>query len=106
MSLHRILRTAFATLLLLVALPAAAWAVNVQSLDFGKNSQVWYVEDHTLPMIAMSVTLPSGSAYDPADRPGLAAFAAALLDEGAGKMNAQAFQSAASGSRFRPAATT
>ena len=51
--------------------PAAArQAVNVKSLDMGKNVQVWYVEDHTLPMIAMTAALPAGSAYDPKDKAG------------------------------------
>lgn len=75
-------------------LPATASAVNVKSLDMGKNVQVWYVEDHTLPMIAMSASLPAGSAYDPKDKAGLAAFTADLLNEGAGNLSSQAYQSA------------
>ncbi len=47
-----------------------------------------------VPMIAMSASLPAGSAYDPQGKEGLAAIAAALLDEGAGKMNSDAFHTA------------
>ncbi len=94
MSARRALRIALAALAFVVALPAFAWALDIQTLDAGKGLEVWYVTDHSLPMIAMSATLPAGSAYDPAGKDGLAAFAAALMDEGAGKMNAQAFQSA------------
>jgi zinc protease len=91
--MRAIFRIALAALALAM-LPSLAWAVDVKTLDFGKSAEVWYVEDHTLPMIAMSASLPAGSAYDPANKAGLAAFAAALLDEGAGNMRAEAFQSA------------
>jgi zinc protease len=69
-----------------------ALAVDVHAFNLAKGEQVWYVSDHTLPMIAMSAAIPAGSAYD--SKPGLAAFAAALLDQGAGKLNANAFQTA------------
>jgi zinc protease len=45
-------------------------------------------------MVAMSVSLPAGSAYDPVGKEGLSAITAALLDEGAGDMNANAFKQA------------
>jgi zinc protease len=77
-----------------VLLPGAAFAINVQTIDTGKGAEIWYVSDHSLPMIAMSATLPAGSAYDPAGKAGLASFAASLLDEGAGTLRSQAFQSA------------
>jgi zinc protease len=73
----------------------------VKSLDMGKNVQVWYVEDHTLPMIALTAALPAGSAYDPKDKPGLAAFTADLLNEGAGNLNSQEFQAALSNKAIR-----
>src|SRR5262249_49121536 len=81
--------------------PVAAEAVNAKMLDMGKNVQVWYVEDHTLPMIAMTAALPAGSAYDPRDKPGLAAFTADLLNEGAGSLNSQAYQAALSNKAIR-----
>ena len=93
MSMRRLARAAIAALVF-VAVPSFAWAIDIQTLDAGKGEQVWYVEDHTLPMIAMAATLPAGSSYDPANKAGLASFAASLLDEGAGKMKSQAFQSA------------
>ncbi len=74
---------------------------SVKTLDMGKDVQVWYVEDHTLPMIAMTAALPAGSAYDPRKKPGLAAFTADLLNEGAGNLNSQAYQSALSNKAIR-----
>jgi zinc protease len=47
-----------------------------------------------VPIVALVAALPAGSAYDPAARPGLASFAAALIDEGAGKLDSRAFHEA------------
>lgn len=85
--------TLFASLLL--ALPSRpAFALGVIALPAPKGEEVWYVSDHTLPIIAMTVALPAGSAYDPANKPGLANFAAQLIDEGAGDLRSDAFQTA------------
>jgi zinc protease len=69
-------------------------AATVKVLPAPAGETVWYAEDHSLPMIAMSAAFPSGSAYDPRGKDGLAAFAAALLDEGAGDLNSKAFHEA------------
>jgi zinc protease len=76
----------------LVVAPAAA--AEIKSLDLGKTVEVWFSEDHTVPIVAFTISLPAGSGYDPASKAGLATFAAALLDEGAGTMNSRAFQEA------------
>ena len=94
MNLRRLVSAALAAFAFLVIVPASALAVDVQTLSAAKGEEVWYVEDHSLPMIAMSATLPAGSEYDPVGKAGLAAFAAALFDEGAGKLNAEAFKKA------------
>ncbi|HEX3431830.1 MAG TPA: pitrilysin family protein [Rhizomicrobium sp.] len=85
-------RSLGSSLFFLFALSCPALALDVQSLAAPKNQEVWYVSDHTLPMIVMTVALPAGSAYDPPGKPGLANFAAQLLDEGAGNLRADAFQ--------------
>jgi zinc protease len=96
---------AWRTLLLALASAAlfsgAANAVDVKTLKMPKGEEVWYVSDHTLPMIAMSASLPAGSAYDPRNKPGLSAFTASLLDEGAGNLNATAYQTALSNRAIR-----
>ena len=96
----KVLRLLAATVVALFA-ASRANALDVQALNLAKGQEVWLVTDHTLPMIAMAVALPAGSAYDPKDKPGLAAFAADLLDEGAGKLNATAFQTALSNRAIR-----
>jgi len=48
-------------------------------------------------MIALTASLPAGSAYDPSAKAGLAALAAYLLDEGAGNLDSAAFHTALAG---------
>ena len=103
MMLRRIFLAVVPVLLLLC--PVAAQAVTVQTLDMGRGAQIWYVEDHTLPMVAMTVALPAGSAYDPSGKAGLSAFAAAMLDEGAGPYNSAGYQAALNGRAIRLAAS-
>jgi len=79
----------------------AAHAADVRALPAPKGEEVWYVSDHTLPMIAMTVAIPAGSGYDPRGKFGLAEFAASLLDEGAGGLNATAYQTALSNRAIR-----
>jgi len=92
MKAHRI----FSALLFALALAPAAHAVDVKNVAFGKGREVWFVEDHTLPMISMVVSFPAGSGYDPDGKDGLAAFAADMLNEGAGKYDSTAYQTALS----------
>jgi zinc protease len=94
-----------AAIVVAAAFPFAAQALDVQSLQLGRGQDVWFVIDHTLPMIAMTAALPAGSAYDPREKPGLASFAADLLDEGAGKLRATDFQTALSNRAIRLSVT-
>ncbi len=81
-------------LALAVASTVSASAADIKNLDLGKNAQVWFAEDHTVPIVAVVAALPAGSAYDPNGKPGLATFAASLMDEGAGGMDSRAFHEA------------
>ena len=87
-------RFILALLLACVAFAPAQAALSVKRIDIGKTIDVWFAEDHTLPIVAMSFSFPAGSAYDPGDKPGLAGFAASLIDEGAGNLNSRAFHGA------------
>jgi len=69
-------------------------AATIENIDLGKNATVWFAEDHTVPVIAFSISLPAGSAYDPAGKAGLASFAASMMDEGAGNLSSKAFHEA------------
>lgn len=77
----------------LVSAPAAR-AADVRAIDLGKKVEVWIAEDHSVPMVAFNISLPAGSAHDPAGKEGLAGFAASLMDEGAGQLDSKAFHEA------------
>jgi len=67
---------------LVAVFAARAQAANIQAVDLGKNAEVWFAEDHTVPIIAFNISMPAGSAYDPAGKAGLATFAGAMMEEG------------------------
>ena len=90
-------RRVFAILAFALASMAPADAAAIKSLDIGKGREVWFAEDHTVPIVAAVFSFPAGSAYDPADKAGLATFAASLMDEGAGGLNSSAFHQALAG---------
>ncbi len=80
--------------LLFAACAAPSFAADIKTIDLGPQAQVWFAEDHTVPIVAFSISLPAGSAYDPAGKAGLAAFTAAMIDEGAGNLDSRAFHEA------------
>ena len=55
---------------------------------------VYFVEDHSVPLLSLSIIIEGGAATDPAGKAGLARLTMALLDEGAGELDALAFQQA------------
>jgi zinc protease len=72
--------------------PAAAPAAKIERIVTPGGIEIWHVRDDTLPMVSMEFGFLGGSAQDPADKSGVAAMMAALLDEGAGELDARAFQ--------------
>lgn len=81
-----------AFVLCLVAFVPPAAAVQIEKVTAG-GIEAWLVEDHANPIISVRVAFRgAGSSSDPADKAGLARMAAALLDEGAGDLDSQAFQ--------------
>ncbi len=83
----------FLSLVILVfAAPTPARAVEVQRVVSPGGIEAWLVEDHMLPIIALSFSLPGGAATDPAGKEGLANMVSGLLDEGAGDLDSQAFR--------------
>ena len=78
-----------AVALALWALPAGA--VEVQRVT-GGGVEAWLVEEHRTPIVTVSVAFRGGAATDPEGRGGRAAMTMALLTEGAGALDAQAFQ--------------
>jgi zinc protease len=70
----------------------SASAIEIKEVTSPGGITAWLVEDHTIPLIAMQFTFAGGSAAEPADRQGVTNFLAGMLDEGAGDLDSQAFQ--------------
>ena len=65
--------------------PPAPYAPPVPEVFVTKGGvTVWLVERHSLPYLAMTFSIPSGSSSDPKGKAGLAFETADMLDEGAG----------------------
>lgn len=80
-----------ATFVASVALPSPARAVHIQEVRSPGGIVAWLVEEHGIPVVALEATFRGGAALDPAGKEGLANMAAALLDEGAGELESQAY---------------
>lgn len=81
-----------ATSTLVFAVMAPAQAVEIQRVVSPGGVEAWLVEDHTLPIIALSFSLSGGAVTDPVGKEGLANMVSGLLDEGAGDLDSQAFR--------------
>ncbi len=67
-------------------------AVEVQEVISPGGINAWLAEDHTIPLMALEIIFVGGSSTDPEDKLGSAYLMTGLLDEGAGQMDAAAFQ--------------
>jgi zinc protease len=88
----RRLAGALLALIVLLVLPAAARAVDVQRVVSPGGIEAWLVETHSLPIVAMEFAFAGGAAQDPPGLPGVASFTSVTVDEGAGDLDSQAFQ--------------
>jgi zinc protease len=92
-SILRVLMLCAATLVGAATIGASsAHAITIQEVKSKGGITAWLVEEHAIPLIAMSFSFEGGSAADPADKPGLAHFLSGMLDEGAGELDSNAFQ--------------
>lgn len=74
------------------AFAAAGKVLDVRTIRSPGGIEAWLVEDHTVPVVSMSFSFEGGLAYDPPGKPGTGRLVSMLLDEGAGDMDSQAFQ--------------
>nr|MCU0732784.1 hypothetical protein [Hyphomonas sp.] len=81
-----------AALIILLALNRPAEAMQIKTVKSPGGIEAWLVEDHSNPMMAMRFSFEGGSAQDPAGKEGVANFVSSMLDEGAGELDAAAFQ--------------
>ncbi len=91
MTLSRRAAVALIAVSFIAPLPAFA-AAKIQKLVSPGGIEAWFVQDATVPLVAMEYSFDGGAAQDPADRPGVAGMVAGLLDEGAGDLDSKAFR--------------
>lgn len=80
-------------LLLLLALPARA-EVQVQTVTSPGGLTAWLVEEPSIPFVALELRFRGGTSLDAPGRRGAVNLMAALIEEGAGDLDAQAFAEA------------
>ncbi|MDP6953477.1 MAG: pitrilysin family protein [Alphaproteobacteria bacterium] len=94
-------RLFLAAIVLAVFALRPAGAVEVQRVVSPGGIEAWLVEEHAVPIVSMRFVFRGGSALDPVGKEGLAELASGLLNEGAGDMDALAFQKALDDSAVR-----
>jgi zinc protease len=76
----------------LVASHPAAAETNIERFVTPSGIEVWLVRDTAVPLIAVNFGFRGGSTQDLPEKGGTANMMASLLDEGAGELDARAFQ--------------
>jgi len=66
-------------------------AAKIEHLVSPGGIEAWFVQDATVPLIAMEYAFGGGAAQDPAGKPGVANMVASLIDEGSGDLDSKAF---------------
>ena len=66
-------------------------AAKIQHLVSPGGIEAWFVQDATVPLIAMEYAFGGGATQDPADKPGVGNLVADLLDEGSGELDSKTF---------------
>ncbi|MBW8855403.1 MAG: insulinase family protein, partial [Bradyrhizobium sp.] len=79
-----------AALALATVSPSQA-AAKIQHLTSPGGIEAWFVQDATVPLIAMEYSFAGGSAQDPKDKSGVANLVGDLLDEGSGDLDSKTF---------------
>ena len=74
----------------LASAPSEA-ATKIQRLVSPGGIEAWFVQDATVPLIAMEYAFSGGAAQDPAGKSGVGNMVASLLDEGSGELDSKAF---------------
>ncbi len=72
----------------------ASTGARIQRIVSPKGVEAWLIEEQAVPLVAMEISFEGGSAQDPAGKSGLANFLSGMFDEGAGPLDAIAFQEA------------
>ncbi|HAA90812.1 MAG TPA: peptidase M16 [Rhodospirillaceae bacterium] len=81
------------TIISLLGVSGPTQAVEIKTVTSPSGIKAWLVQDRSIPLISMHfIFRDAGAATDPSGKEGRANMVSALLDEGAGKFDSQAFQ--------------
>jgi len=86
----RVLLSCVILLCLVAVRPAGATAIEQVTIAGGITA--WLVREPAIPVISLNVSFAGGGVMDPPERKGAAHMVSGLLDEGAGELDALAFQ--------------
>jgi zinc protease len=75
-----------------VATAQPAAATKVQRVVSPGGIEAWLVHEPSLPLVALNFAFTGGAVQDPTDKPGVGYMVSSLLDDGAGELDAKAFQ--------------
>ena len=84
--------TAAAFALAVIVAGEASAASKIEPIVSPGGIKAWLVREPAVPMVAMDFAFTGGANADPAEKPGVANVVSAMLDEGAGELDARAFQ--------------
>jgi zinc protease len=74
----------------MMPLPSHA-AAKIQHLTTPGGIEAWFVQDATVPLVAMEFAMDGGAAQDPDGKAGVGNLVADLIDEGSGELDSRAF---------------
>lgn len=86
----------YALLALVLALPARA-EIAIQEVTSPGGINAWLVEEHAIPFVALELRFRGGTSLDQPGKRGAVNLMVALLEEGAGDLDAQGFAAATEG---------
>jgi zinc protease len=66
-------------------------AAKIQHLVSPGGIEAWFVQDATVPIVAMEFAMSGGAAQDPPGKAGLGNMVASLIDEGSGDLDSSSF---------------
>ncbi|MGB0959527.1 MAG: M16 family metallopeptidase [Halocynthiibacter sp.] len=89
------MKQVFLCILMLCGLAQSAFAaVEIQEVESKSGIKAWLVEEHQIPFVALEIAFKGGTSLDLAGKRGATGFMMALLEEGAGDLDAQGFANA------------
>ncbi|MGK7753244.1 MULTISPECIES: M16 family metallopeptidase [unclassified Roseovarius] len=88
--MKRLTALILSAIFLLAALPAHA-EVEIEEITTPGGINAWLVEDHSIPFVALELRFRGGTSLDAPGKRGAVNLMTALLEEGAGDLDARAF---------------